>query len=490
MKRFAAAGALLLALAALPTHAQAPTVVEVTQVIADTYPDVTAVVGVRDANGALVGGLTAADISARDGDEPVAVTGVQAAVNANVGVAVVFVMDTSGSMQGEPLALTQEAAVRFVEALLPADGATVVPFADSVGAPGPITGDKAALTATLRGLQSGGGTALHDAVITGLRAAKTAPLPRKVVVLLTDGQEYGNSETTAEQTLQEASLDGVPVFAIGVGEDINTAYLTDLAQRSGGRFIAAPAPADIPAVYDGIGLLLRSQYLVRLRLNAPADGGTSSLHLTVTAAGAASSGSLSFARPALVTPAPEPSPTPLPSPEATATSGGGSGGMLIAVVAAALAGVLVVGVVGVVGRRRLQRRDVKADSEVSLGRIRKRAPVERKEPPAPEPLLAAPLAKARLTVVDGPDRGATVSFSGEAATLGSDADCTLRLSYVEGTVAGRQARIWLREGRFMLHHLAGRRATTLVGGQSVTWVVLEDGDEVVIGPHRVRFQSP
>jgi hypothetical protein len=40
-----------------------------------------------------------------------------------------------------------------------------------------------------------------------------------------------------------------------------------------------------------------------------------------------------------------------------------------------------------------------------------------------------------------------------------------------------------------LHHLAGDRYSTVVGEKSLRWAVLEDGDEIVIGPHRLRFDS-
>ena len=132
-------------------------------------------------------------------------TSVQAAVNADVGLAVVLVMDTSGSMAGEPLSLAEEAAVSFVNSLLPKDGAIVIPFADNVGAPSPLTADKQALATTLRGLQAGGSTALYDAVVAAAQSAKSAPLPRKVVVLLTDGQESGNrSAADVDRSLSEA----------------------------------------------------------------------------------------------------------------------------------------------------------------------------------------------------------------------------------------------------------------------------------------------
>jgi len=50
-------------------------------------------------------------------------------------------------------------------------------------------------------------------------------------------------------------------------------------------------------------------------------------------------------------------------------------------------------------------------------------------------------------------------------------------------------RMWLREGHFMPHHLAGGRYATVVAEKQLKWAVLEDGDEIVIGPHRLRFDS-
>ncbi|MCJ7490619.1 MAG: FHA domain-containing protein, partial [Dehalococcoidia bacterium] len=95
---------------------------------------------------------------------------------------------------------------------------------------------------------------------------------------------------------------------------------------------------------------------------------------------------------------------------------------------------------------------------------------------------------ARLVVVEGPDAGQSVDLGGQAVTIGADADCALRLSDAGGLVGGRHARVWLREGSFMLHHL-DRRLTTRVGERTVDWAVLEPGDEIVIGPHRIRFET-
>jgi VWFA-related protein len=353
-RRLLAAGlALGWALLAPPsTSAQAPAALDITQVISTAYPEVTAVVSVRDAFGTPVGGLNAAAFSASEDGAAAQALDVQAAVDAGVGMAVVMVMDTSGSMAGDPLATTQEAAVAFVDSLLPNDKATVIAFADSVGPPSELTGDKQALASVLRGLQANGATALYDAVVAGVRAAGAAPLPRKVVVLLTDGQEYGTrSSATLEDSLNEAGTASVPVFAIGVGEDVNVPYLQEVAQRSGGQFLAAPAPADIPAVYEGIGRLLRAQYLLRLRLPGQADGGDSELRVSVSVGGATVEGTAHFRRPggapqatATATATPEPV-----APEAAADGDGGiSPFVWVMVVALAL---LLVGGGGVLGFR-------------------------------------------------------------------------------------------------------------------------------------------
>ncbi|MGD0765995.1 MAG: VWA domain-containing protein [Dehalococcoidia bacterium] len=460
------------------TRAQAPAL-EITQTITAGYPDVIAVVTVRDAAGAPVGGLTAPAFSAADGDTAVPVTGVQAAVNADIGLAVVLVMDTSGSMQGEPLALTQQAAISFVDKLLPKDEAIVIPFADTVGATSALTGDKAALAATLLSLKAGGSTALYDAVIAGVNAAKTAPLPRKVVILLTDGQDYGSRSTaTLEQSLDEASRSGVPVFTIGVGEAMNAPYLQDLAQATGGRFLSAPAPSDVAGVYDGIGILLRSQYLVRVQMAAAADGGTSELRIAVNAAGMTASGTASFARPGIA-PTPTAETEPAAEPAGAADNGGGPG-LVFWVLLAALLGLLLTGG-GLVGVRRLRRQRV---STTTAG------PTESARSYRPPPVAnwtgpAAPAA--RLTVIGGPGKGKSIGIGDAAVTIGTDPDCTLRLSNPDGQVAGHHARVWLREGSFMLHHLGGR-LTTMVGDKPLKWAVLEDGDEIVIGPHRIRFE--
>jgi predicted component of type VI protein secretion system len=92
-----------------------------------------------------------------------------------------------------------------------------------------------------------------------------------------------------------------------------------------------------------------------------------------------------------------------------------------------------------------------------------------------------------IQVLSGPLVGLEVPVTAEPLTLGTAEDCRVVLPADDGRVERRHARIWHRDGRYMLHRLA-RSAPVTVNGQPVQWVVLEPDDEVVIGPHRLRFR--
>lgn len=66
--------------------------------------------------------------------------------------------------------------------------------------------------------------------------------------------------------------------------------------------------------------------------------------------------------------------------------------------------------------------------------------------------------------------------------------CTIILPEGED-VAPEHVRIWLRDGRYLLHHAGGPRRRTLVNGREADWVRLEAGDEVQLGRHRFVFED-
>ena len=96
-------------------------------------------------------------------------------------------------------------------------------------------------------------------------------------------------------------------------------------------------------------------------------------------------------------------------------------------------------------------------------------------------------ALARLVICDGPHAGSTFILTDRPVSLGAGPQCDVILEAQGDDVAPLHARIWYREGRFMIHQVADR-GKILIGGQPLAWGVLEDGDELAIGQHRLVFE--
>jgi predicted component of type VI protein secretion system len=105
--------------------------------------------------------------------------------------------------------------------------------------------------------------------------------------------------------------------------------------------------------------------------------------------------------------------------------------------------------------------------------------------PEIERAVADDRALAWLTLPDGQK----VPLGTAPVTIGFTADCKVQLPDGSSGPSMERARVWWRDGSYMLHNLS-RVGSLRVGGKPVTWAVLEDGDEIVIGDASLVFQFP
>lgn len=103
--------------------------------------------------------------------------------------------------------------------------------------------------------------------------------------------------------------------------------------------------------------------------------------------------------------------------------------------------------------------------------------------PAPDASNAA----AFLEFVTGMRAGETIGLDGDILTLGTSPRSGIILPDENGAIAREHARIWKHGDNFLLREVDG--AGTTIGGHSLETpvVVLENRDEVQIGPYRLRF---
>lgn len=258
-------------------------VLEITGANASKLPTVTVTSNVYDTVGQPFRELTTDDFTV-SGElaDFTTIVDVQNITDDDLSFAIVLVIDTSTSMAGPPILAAQRAARQFVNALGPNDPVAIITFDTTVRLVQEFTTDRALLLNTIDTLAYGGQTALYDAGVTAVRVASESPLPRRAVVLLSDGAEYGRrSSNPRAGAVTEALVRGVPVYTIGLGYGADRTYLEELSAGTNARFYESPTAEELSAIYDELAALFRSQYVVTLEVDVPPDGTVYTLEMQV-----------------------------------------------------------------------------------------------------------------------------------------------------------------------------------------------------------------
>lgn len=187
---------------------------------------------------------------------------------------VVLILDTSASVAGARLDDLKAAAAAFLDGLGEGDRVTLTSFSHRTrleAAPGSDPRD-----IQLGSLVGRGGTALFDAVYSGLLLADTR-LGRPMIVVFSDGED-GVSWLSADQVLQAARESDAVVFAIHSAQapmpvdgrpiawtrrlDPTAQFLRHVAEDSGGELWGAEK-GGLRSAFRHVLAQLQSHYLLR-----------------------------------------------------------------------------------------------------------------------------------------------------------------------------------------------------------------------------------
>jgi Ca-activated chloride channel family protein len=222
-------------------------------------------VNVTDKTGALVGGLTRDDFALTEDGRPqqIAVFERQSELPLNLTLAI----DTSGSVHKD-MAEEADAARRFAHALMrPQDQMSLLQFATEVRELTPFTSNVTQIDRGLGRLRGDFATALYDAILLGSeRLGKKDG--RKVLVLITDGDDTAKSSTYAE-ALEAALRNEVMIYSIidvpieaSAGRDLGGEHaLITLAEQTGGKSFYV-SDGGLDKAFARVSADLRTQYLL------------------------------------------------------------------------------------------------------------------------------------------------------------------------------------------------------------------------------------
>jgi len=200
-----------------------------------------------------------------------------------------LLVDVSGSVHSR-FDFEQEAATGFLQHVIRPgyDNAFVLGF----NAHGQVTQDftdkVSLLSAGVRRLHNGGGTALYDAIYHAckdklMKENSDRPI-RKALIVLSDGED-NQSEVTKTQAIEMAQRAQVLIYAISTDDSglilRGDKILEQLADATGGRAFFPYKMKDITHSFSAIEDELRSQYVVSYKpSDFDADGRYRSIEIT------------------------------------------------------------------------------------------------------------------------------------------------------------------------------------------------------------------
>ena len=209
------------------------------------------------------------------------------------GINIVIAFDISSSMLAEDfqpqnrLEVARDKVKQFVS-MRTSDRIGIVAFSGEALTQVPLTTDYPVVLAAIDNLQPGqleDGTAIGTAIATAANRLRTAPGRSRVIVLLTDG--VNNRGAIDPRTAAQAAGEfGVKIYAIGVGTEgmapvpvgrgvfglryenrpveIDDALLTEVAQKTGGRYFRARDAAALQRITEEIDRLERAPVRTRV----------------------------------------------------------------------------------------------------------------------------------------------------------------------------------------------------------------------------------
>ncbi|HEV8450350.1 MAG TPA: type II secretion system F family protein [Gaiellales bacterium] len=202
--------------------------------------------GIRKVDGHTVrvivrapGDLTGLDVQAELGGKTAQVTRLQH-MGQRRSLHLVFAVDTSTSMAGPPLAAAIAAGQRLLDAAGSTDEVGLVVFDDSARTVTPLTGNVQAVQAALTTLTTHQGTALYDGIGDAARLTGPADGSRRVVVVLSDGDDT-SSATSLDHLTASLAGGGVEVDAVGLTSSgsYTAASLRRVAAATHGSYVPA-----------------------------------------------------------------------------------------------------------------------------------------------------------------------------------------------------------------------------------------------------------
>jgi VWFA-related protein len=236
---------------------------------------------VKDNKGRLVTNLKQSDFKLFEDEKPQTIERVN--IDTDLPLNIALLIDRSGTVQNQ-LKLEKDAAIEFLNKTLKhgKDKAVVIGFDTAVDdLTKGFTDDIERLSDPIRKILAGGSTSAFDAVYIATNQYLAKEPPRRLIVLISDGDD-NNSRKTLDDALLTSQKSEVAIYAISTNLSVGSSgadrargdkTLKKLSEATGGRAFFPKKLEDLETGFQVIGEEVRSQYsLIYSPTNKARDG--------------------------------------------------------------------------------------------------------------------------------------------------------------------------------------------------------------------------
>lgn len=178
-----------------------------------------------------------------------------------------FLIDNSGSMYPEELCANSEEndvefkrldfAVNLIDMLGADANYGAGEFSGGYAQITPISSDSGSVKQKISDIRNKkqvfSGTEIAGAIKSAVSEfGNVRPSDKNYIILLTDGMPSNYDQAAEQQAVELAKRNGITVFTIGLGKEIDTEYLFNIAEDTNGQFFQASNADALENIYDKI----------------------------------------------------------------------------------------------------------------------------------------------------------------------------------------------------------------------------------------------
>lgn len=176
------------------------------------------------------------------------------------GLSLSFVLDRSGSMEGNKLIESKNAIRECISQISDDVPLSFVTFESDSALECALTQSKYLVMNLVEGVSTTGGTNIAAGLSTSIDSLRSAPGTR-VIMLLSDGVDSEDSKKVMDSVLAEAIANDITVYTIGL-QGCDEEYLQNISRKTGGQFVMVTNTAELNSIYQEIQNSLMNNYTI------------------------------------------------------------------------------------------------------------------------------------------------------------------------------------------------------------------------------------